>query len=309
MPDDIYVEIGPEPPWVLEALDNPSETLRTLPACEETHDPAFVLSSLGSGQFFQLYYSDGCRFVIDAATARIWGSPGPSQDMHDLAPYFLGPIMGYLLRRRGVTALHASAIAVDGKAVVFIGAAGAGKSTTAAALALRGIPVLCEDIAAIDESAQGFSIQSGYSRVCLWPESVEILAGHPDALPRIARNWEKCYLALDGTRARLDTRMRRLGAIYLLAPRERRNAPRIEEVSVREALLELVQNTYMNWLLDRGQRAEEFELLSRLISRISVRRIVPHADPAAIGALCELILTDAQGLLRGKSMMSAASGR
>lgn len=306
---DIHVEFGPPPPWVLDATRMPAETLRSLPACEETRDPAVTLSALGSGQFFQLYYSDGCRFVIDAATARVWGGAGPSQDMNDLAPYFLGPIMGYVLRHRGVTALHASAFTVDDKAVVLTGEAGAGKSTTVAALALRGTPVLCEDIAAVAENSDGFSIHSGYSRVCLWPESVAMLAGRPDALPRIAKNWEKCYLALDGTSASLDTQTRPLGAVYILAPRGRGNAPRVEEVSSRDALLELVQNTYMNWLLDRGQRAQEFELLSRLISHIPVRRIVPHADPAAIGALCELILADSQRLLTGKATISAAVGR
>jgi len=32
-------------------------------------------------------------------------------------------------------------------------------------------------------------------------------------------------------------------------------------MSFREALLSLVQNTYMNWLLNRKQRAAEFDAL------------------------------------------------
>ena len=250
---DLLVQFGSEPPWVRDALSLPSLILQSIAASPETQDPAFVLTSFGEWQFFQLAYSDGTRFVVNSTATHIWGTAGESQTMEDLSTYFLGPIMGFILRRRGITALHASAFCLDGKAIVLTGEAGSGKSTTAAALALRGLPVLCEDIAAVEEKDGSFAVQTGYARVCLWPESVEILKGHPDALPRLSPNWEKCYLPLDGATARLETQKRPFGAIYILSPREAAaDAPRIEEVSNREVLLELVQNTYMNWLLDRS---------------------------------------------------------
>jgi hypothetical protein len=52
----------------------------------------------------------------------------------------------------------------------------------------------------------------------------------------------------------------------------------------------------MNWLLDRTQRAAELDLLSRIVAKVPVRRVVPHRDPARIGALCELIIADAERL-------------
>ena len=61
-------------------------------------------------------------------------------------------------------------------------------------------------------------------------------------------------------------------------------------------LLQLVQNTYMNWLLDRTQRAAELDTLSRIVARVPVRRIVPHCDPARVGALSDLIVLDAERL-------------
>jgi hypothetical protein len=137
-----------------------------------------------------------------------------------------------------------------------------------------------------------------------------MLMGRPDALPRLTPNWDKFYLPLDGATARLETQKRPLGAVYILAPREMAaDAPRMEEVSNREVLLELVQNTYMNWLLDRAQRAAEFEWLAHLVSHIPVRRIVPHRDPARIGALCELILADARSLLADQVSSVHSAGR
>jgi hypothetical protein len=53
----------------------------------------------------------------------------------------------------------------------------------------------------------------------------------------------------------------------------------------------------MNWLLDRKQRAVEFDTLARLVRNVPVRRIIPHTDPQRIDLLCELILADAENVL------------
>ena len=67
-------------------------------------------------------------------------------------------------------------------------------------------------------------------------------------------------------------------------------APRVEKLSPREALLLLVENTYMNWLLSREQRAAEFETLCRVVEQVPVRRIVAHTQPEKLSQLCDLIV-------------------
>jgi hypothetical protein len=114
--------------------------------------------------------------------------------------------------------------------------------------------------------------------------------------------WGKRYLALDGARASFCPEKLPLGMIYLFAPRaDTADAPRVEELRPREALLELVQNTYMNWLLDRRQRGVEFDMLSRLVGQVLVRRIVPISDAAKLEELCSLIEQDAARALADKS--------
>jgi hypothetical protein len=185
-----------------------------------------------------------------------------------------------------------------------------GKSTTAAALALRGIPVLCEDITPLIEQDGRFHVEPGYPRVCLWPDAVEELFGARDALPRLTPSWEKFFLPLDGGNAKFEEQRRVVSAVYLFAPRvAEADAPRIETISAREALVDLVQNTYMNWLLDRSQRAAEFSALSKLVTQVAVRRIVPHADPGRIGELCDLILADAGRLSADCNYTSLISKR
>jgi hypothetical protein len=294
---DIVVSLGPEADWVREARRLPSHREHPRPGEGERDNSPFSLTSYGAGEFFELAYGNEALFFVDAAAKRLWGTCLPPLTNEDVATYLLGPVMGFVLRRRSVLALHASAVSIGRQAVALCGENQAGKSTTAAALALRGIPVLCEDITPLIEEAGRFQAEPGYPRVCLWPDAVEKLCGARDALPRLTPSWDKFFLPLDGRNAKFERRRRVVSAVYFLAPRvAEADAPRIEEVGAREALLQLVQNTYMNWLLDRNQRAAEFDAVSRLVTQVPMRRIVPHADPGRIGELCDLILADARRL-------------
>jgi len=287
---EVCLETGVKPAWARQASCLPSEIIHSLPAALECNDPAFVVRKLGEERYFQLSYSDGTEFFVARLGEQIWGSCPPPLTKEDLVTYLLGPVLGFVLRRKGATALHASAVRFGDSAVAFAGPAGAGKSTTAAAMALRGAAGLCEDIAVLHEENGNFFLYPGYPRVCLWPDAVEKLFASRDALPDLTPTWDKKYLALDGIRASFELRKLPLGVIYLLAERsEEDSAPRFEEIPGRDALMELVSNTYMNQLLSREQRAAEFELLSRLVSQVPCKRLVPHRSASKIEALCQII--------------------
>ncbi|GAC1670049.1 MAG: hypothetical protein NVS9B4_26090 [Candidatus Acidiferrum sp.] len=299
---DIKLQLGKEPAWADSARDLSAhcyyrDAAKSGPA-SRVNDGGFVVTAFGHAEVFEPAYPDGARFMVDSAGEKICACWKQPLTIEDVTTYLLGPVMGFVLRRRGVMALHASSVSIEGRAIVFSGAAGTGKSTTAAALALRGVPVLCEDIAALQRDGREFVVAPGYPRVCLWPEAVSNLLGSSDALRQLTPNWEKRFLELDGKRASFAPEAKRLGAIYFFAPRvDDPRAPRVEELSSREALIELVQNTYMNWLIDGQQRRQEFDILSEIVSRIPVRRIVPHGDPARIGVLCDLIVASARQLI------------
>jgi len=307
---DVAMSFGTEPAWLRAALRLPFRVERPMAGRSEGDDSPFTLTSFGEGEFFQLAYGDGTRFIVDAAANRLWGTCLPPLTSEDIGTYLLGPIMGFVLRRRGVLTLHASSVCVSGNAVMLCGSSASGKSTTAAALALHGVPVLTDDISPVKEEKRSLYVEPGYPRVCLWPNSVEILFGAPEALPRLTPTWEKYFLALDGVRAAFESKKRRLAVVYLFGERsDEADAPRIEDCGMRDALLELVQNTYMNWLLDRNQRAAELDVLSRLVAKVPVRRIVPHTDPERIGPLCELIIRDAERLSGRQSWSTVDSER
>lgn len=306
---DVAMSFGSEPNWVKEALQLRPQVARPRAGEPQGDDSPFTLTSFGEEDFFELAYGDGARFFVDSEAKLLWGTCLAPLTLEDLGTYLLGPVLGFVLRRRGAIALHASSVCLSGQAVVLCGPSESGKSTTAAALALRGIPVIAEDISPLSERDRWLCVEPGYPRICLWPDSVKSLFGAENALPPLTPTWEKCFLPLDGVSARFEFAKQPLGAVYLFGPRVyETSAPRIEDLGVRDALLELVQNTYMNWLLDRTQRGAELDVLSKLVTDVPVRRIIPHSNPARLGALCDLVLKDAQRQL-GQQALAAGSGR
>jgi hypothetical protein len=259
--------------------------------------PNLTVARLAGDKYIGFFYSDGPRFAIDLEGREVFADWPENYTFEDACTYLLGPVLAFVLRLRGVTCLHASAVVVDGRAIVLFGLAGAGKSTTAAAFALRGYPVLSDDVAVLADLGDRFLVQPGYPRINLWPDSVRTLFGTEDALPRITPTWDKRYLALDQNGRRFQSSPLPLGAIYILGEREAGvTAPVIEEVVGGEAIIALVANTYVNYLLDCDMRAREFDVLSRLLAGVPVRRVRPVADTSKIFALCERIATDATQL-------------
>ena len=302
-PAPISIVTGRRPDWVHNALALPVTPVPLRRAVAAGDFSSFALDSLGADRFFRLRYGDGTTFVVDSDARLIWGVCPPPFTPEDLATYLVGPVMGFVLRRRGILALHASCFCAGNQAFALCGGASTGKSTTAAAMALTGVPILCEDIAALRELHANFLVAPGYPRINLWPDSAAALLGKSRALPRITPNWDKQFLSLDGTVATFEPLELPLAAIYVLDTRSASdNAPRIEDVSQGAAALLLVQNTYMNYLLDQEQRALEFDAVTRLAARVPVKRVTPSSDPAKLTALCELLRSDSQEIAAASSM-------
>lgn len=259
-------------------------------------EPALRIWKVGGGSHLHLAYNDGMEFWVDREGKNLWGVWPRESSLEDASTYLLGPVLGLLLRLRGVTCLHASAIAIGGLAVVFVGSAGAGKSTTAAALARRGFAALSDDIVALSEGGRAFRVMPAYPYLSLWPESVNMLYGSPEALPRFIGNWDKRYLANGSGGVKFEESALPLGAVYLLGERAGDPAPRVEGVPVQQALISLVANTYATNTLDSRMRAMEFEVLGRLVSGVPIRKIQAHEDPARIDDLCRLITSDFEAL-------------
>jgi len=277
--------------------NSPNNCLYISPDNDEGGQPALRVEMLADGLHFVFFYSDGARFAVSRNGSEVWADWPENYTLEDACTYLVGPVIAFALRLRGVTCLHGSAVAVDGRAIVLFGLAGAGKSTTAAAFALSGYPVLTDDVAVLDDHRGQFSVQPGYPRINLWPDSVQTLFRSKDVLPAITTTWDKRYMMLDQDGRRFQPKALPLGAIYILSEREPDlAAPAVEDLAGCEAFMTLVGNTYVNYLLDDDMREREFDVLSRILAGVPVRCVRPTADPSKVFALCEIIASDARRL-------------
>ncbi|MDH3444334.1 MAG: serine/threonine protein kinase [Deltaproteobacteria bacterium] len=296
-PWDAQIFFGFMPPGLKE-IENSDAALWYVSDYQDEHgSPSLKIWKESNGGYYRMRYSDGTDFLVDEQGARIWATWSDRSTLEDTTVCLLGPVLGFILSLRRILCLHASAIAVGGRAIAIVGSAGAGKSTTAAAFAQLGYPVLSDDIVALSKE-QPLLVQPGYPRVRLWPDVVKALYGSPDALPRLTPTWNKCYLDLAGEGSRFQQKPLPLGAVYILGERSHDPvAPFMSAVPLRSGLIALVANTYANKLLDDAMRAQEFAVLCQLMADVPVRQVTPHIDSSRLSQLCHTILEDFTALI------------
>jgi hypothetical protein len=251
-----------------------------------------TILEIANGAYVGLYYSDGIKFVIDRAGRKLWAAWPPTADFEEVVGYFLGPILGTLLRFRGINCLHASAIAYGETAVAFMGPTGVGKSTIATAFATLNFAVLTDDIAALVGKKDSFMVQPAYPLLRLLPTSVEVLFGSAKALPYPVPSWNKALLDLRSGGYRFQERALPLSAIYILNQERTRSTSSIENTYGQRGLMTLIANTYVRYALDKTMRAEDLLFFSQIMEAVPLRRVSFPADLAGISHLCEVILED-----------------
>ena len=270
---DIRVHLQAMPPFAPELFAAPA-----------IFDDANV-SIFRSDDAYGFRYRDGTEFVIDATASTIWSTWPATSTPEDTATYLLGPILAFALRRRGTLSLHASAVVIDGRAVAVAAPPSGGKSTTAAAFADRGVPVITDDVLPIAWRGDVPCAVPGYPRVRLWPETVGARYGAPEALPLLTPTWTKRYLDVS---ANFPRRPLPLGAVVVLRGRVA-GSPRVAPLGGHEAAMQLVANSSMALHLEPHMRVAELDRVTALVERVPLFAAWPSDDIARLGELCDAI--------------------
>ena len=275
-------------PWIEECLVRRASDISVGNAHEDGLPQLTVWT--GSTGAHRFLYRDGTEFLINEHATRVvvhWVDPLTSDDA---VVYLLGPVLGFVMRLRGIVPLHASAVMIRSGAVAFLGQAGAGKSTTAGALAALGYRVLSDDLLPLVERQGRILAHPSYPRLTFWPDSAAALFGSEDELPALTPTYDKRYLDLESGQQFQDSPLP-LNAIYVLGSRERA-LPGVTVRSLRPqaAMMSLVSNTYGNYLLDGTMRAIEFDVLSRIAQDVHVRLLTFGNDIGQLFTNCQRFL-------------------
>lgn len=166
--------------------------------------------------------------------------PVPGVEERRLRLFLLGAAMGVLHHQRGQLVLHASAVEIDGGAVLFLGGRGWGKSTMAAALHDQGHRVLCDDVVAMELSEGGVpTVSPGFPQLKLWPDVVASLGMDPASLPRLSSRFEKRHFRVNNGFCNTPAPVK-----HIIVLRRGPNVE-IEHLQPQEALIELLRHLYV----------------------------------------------------------------
>ena len=207
-------------------------------------------------------YADGTEFWLDAAGARVWMNVATT--LEDACTYLVGIVLSFAFRLRGDFSLHASAIQTDGGAVALVGPHGAGKSTLAAALGRRGMPVLTDDILRLTCANGVWTAHAFGGVIRLWSDGESLVFGAPGRLPPLTPTWHKRGLPIGSHGVPLGADSRPLAGIVFLKVIGDDSPPRLRPLSAAETALGLIGNSSASVLLRADQRAAEFHQVASM---------------------------------------------
>lgn len=189
----------------------------------------------------------------------------------------LGPVLSYHLERAGLPVLHASAVVVDGRAVVFLAENKGGKSSLAAGCMQLGHALLTDDLLPVERASHEIHGRAGYPQMRFWPDAAtRFWDGDAMNLPTVHPELDKRRLPVgDGAFGRFRTEPAPLAAIYLpFREDDPESTIRVESVSGAEALVELLRRSFIPRLAAAaGWEARRFDLLADLAEHVPVRRL------------------------------------
>lgn len=296
-PVDVDVSLGAAPAWVAEIRPAEARRWYVSPFQDRDGQPVLAVSTLDDGHL-TLRFSEGAAFVIDRNGSHVWGSWTAPLSIADAASYLFGPVLGLVLRLRGITPLHASAIAVNGRAVALAGADGAGKSTLAGAFALDGDPVMTDDLLALPIENDHCYAQPGVPWLRLKRESAEVLQPLA-ALPPLTLTADDGYLDLDLRQPgfRHEATPQPLAAVFLLGDRLADTpSPSIERLHGSGAVTSLAATTWAMRLLDPQMRAQELDVLSWIANHVPVFRVRLGSGAQGLARARQLVRATVPGL-------------
>jgi hypothetical protein len=195
--------------------------------------------------------------------------PCPGVSDRSVRLSLLGSAFGVLCHQRGLLPLHANAIVSEGRAFVFAGRAGIGKSTLAAHFQSRGYEVLCDDVCVVSFDDRG--------RPLAWP-GLPCLKLWRDAAEMFGHDSRKLELTMDGRDKFLVPLAAEpapgpfpLAHLYILMDCEPGGEAKILPLSGITALEAVLANVYRRWHLKTlGLVQENFRSAALVATHASV---------------------------------------
>ncbi len=263
------------------------------------------------GEVAVLHFARVCTFRVSQGRL-IEVSPAQGAEENTVRLPLLGAATAILLHQRGLFALHSSAVSIRGRAALFIGEKGQGKSTLASALYGRGHELLADDIAVITQPASqgsaaastcsgsaglagsgksgGLVVRPGFPQFKLVPDSLKATLNIEEhELPHVGALVDK---RAHRVRERFCAQEVPLARVYVLGI----GGWELSRPSAQQALAHVLSQSYAarfgQKLLHGPSAARHLAMCSRLVSGGFVRLLQRPSDLEFLGETARRIEDD-----------------
>jgi hypothetical protein len=234
--------------------------------------PALLLSCRDGGD---------CRLQIPCVAhyhisggSRVTVVPVAGATEADVRLFLLESVLGLIGHQRGFLPLSAACVALGGRAVAICGAHHVGKSTYAAALALRGFQVVADSVTVVSaEAGPPAQVLPTAARLKVWPDSLAALQV-PLARSALVRAGQgRYYFEAAARRPEPGQPVPRLASIIVLDRRAPPAPHRISPEETRTALRRAIgYRTYLDCL---PERATTYQAVDELAGTVPAYRVAP----------------------------------
>jgi hypothetical protein len=277
-----------------ETFPSPSQWLMswTLPTGERW------LSAAKDEQGYLLQFPELADFFVDVDGREIVCRTMLEIPSHTTRHLLLDQVLPLVMTIRGRKALHATAVFTPAGVCAFTGPTGTGKSTLAASLHLAGYPVLSDDCLVMEAHHGQVLATPAYPGLRLREDTLNALGHDAAHLRPVAHYTSKRRLLPDGHGSYFLTQTFPVARIYsLVRPAEVEvegglAAPRIQRLSPRDSLVELLPFLFHLDVTDRTMLARHYDFLEQVVSHVPVRRLWVPNSFTALPVVHEVILLD-----------------
>jgi len=191
--------------------------------------------------------------------------PAPQASEATSQHLYLNQVLPLVLSKLGKLVFHASAVEIEGAAVVFAAESGRGKSTLAASFAVSGFGFLTDDGLVVEPSGQGHIIVPSHPSIRLWADSEEaVLGSGVERAPTLSFTSKSRVLA--GHEIRFCDQPRPLRGVYFLGDGSARTVA-FERLSPAEALVEWVKHSFLLDVEEQPLLTAHFDQVVALANR------------------------------------------
>lgn len=231
---------------------------------------------------YRLYAHHFGLAVIAADGSRVRCAPATDGPL-GWQRFLVGRVLPWAALLRGLEIFHASAVGVDGRAIAFVGPSGAGKTSLAVQMMLRGAEFLTDDVLALERAGGEVLAHPGAAIASLRPAERDAMA--PARWPAVgsgAAIGEKTQVAVPRSEWPLP-----LGALYFLTTQREPGAGCVEAIAAPDPRL-LLASIFVSSVQSPRRLRNHLEVCADLAEHVAMYSVAP-VPPGGGGRVAKAI--------------------